>query len=69
MILSKDDLQQVTGYRRASDQARWLTQHGWRFTRNALGRPVVARAELERQLVGSNRAKTTDEPDWSACSG
>jgi hypothetical protein len=43
MFLSEDDLEQLTGYVRASEQVRWLRRHGILFWVNARGRPVVPR--------------------------
>lgn len=64
MILSPDDLSALTGYVRASAQARWLRRHGWRFTVNALGQPIVALAEFNRHMVGGRAGRT--EPDFGA---
>lgn len=67
MIIAASDLQQLTGYQRPSAQVRWLQRHGWRFTVNALGRPVVALAEFNRRMVGGK--VSVQEPNWSALSG
>lgn len=67
MILSPDDLSALTGYIRASAQVRWLRRHGWRFTVNALGRPIVALAEFNRHLVGGRAVGR--EPDFGAIHG
>ncbi len=68
MILPPSALKSVTGYVRASAQARWLRRHGWKFTVNALGEPVVALAEFNRHMVGG-RAASTQEPNWEAMNG
>lgn len=68
MILSPSDLRRQTGYVRASAQARWLRQHGWRFTVNALGEPIVYIAEANRHQVGG-KAASTQEPNWDAMNG
>jgi hypothetical protein len=60
MILAPSEIQQLTGYVRASAQVRWLRSHGWRFTVNALGAPVVAQAEFNRRMVGGKAAKSED---------
>lgn len=57
MILTQSDLHDLTGYVRASAQMRWLRKHGWRFTVNALGQPVVALAEFNRHMVGGRAAQ------------
>ena len=65
--LSSADLEELTGYRRPTAQARWLRRHGYRFTVNALGVPVVAVAEVNRKLVGGTIA--AQEPNWSVLNG
>lgn len=67
MILPASTLQELTGYQRASAQVRWLRRHGWRFTVNALGQPVVALAEFNRRMVGG--AVAVQEPNWNALNG
>ena len=68
MILPSATLRDLTGYTRASAQVRWLRDHGWRFTVNALGDPVVALAEFNRHLVGG-KAAGIQEPNWGAMNG
>lgn len=53
LLLSRDEVQELTGYRQAASQMRWLTDRGWRFAVGADGRPRVMRAESERHLLGS----------------
>jgi hypothetical protein len=60
MIIARADLRDITGYVRASAQARWLRHHGWRFTVNALGEPIVALAEFNRHMVGGKAAKNQE---------
>lgn len=52
LFLSDADLVDLTGYRRAHEQKRWLAARRWKFETNAAGKPRVARAYLERKLVG-----------------
>lgn len=70
MILSPSHIQRLTGYVRYSAQARWLRRHGWRFTVNALGEPIVFVAEANRHQVGG-KAAGIQEPnfDWDAING
>jgi hypothetical protein len=68
MLLSASEIQQLTGYTRASAQVRWLRHHGWRFTVNALGQPTVAVAEFNRHHVGG-KAAAAQEPNWEALNG
>ena len=67
MFLTPADLRNLTGYQRASAQARWLRRHGWRFTVNGLGVPVVSLAECNRHLVGGRAVR--QEPDYEAVNG
>lgn len=64
MFLTPAELQTLTGRQRPSAQVRWLRDHGYRLTVNALGEPVVAIAEANRKLVGGT--KTHQEPNWDA---
>lgn len=68
MILPKSELRPLTGYVRASAQARWLRAHGWKFTVNALGEPVVALAEFNRHMVGG-KASRSQEPNYEGING
>lgn len=67
MFLTPTDLSTLTGYSRCSAQARWLRRHGYKFTVNALGAPVVAVAEFNRHMVGGRAAK--QEPHFEALNG
>lgn len=49
-FLDPDELQTLTGYKRAADQIRWLEQKGVPHMVNRLNRPVVRR-DLETQLA------------------
>lgn len=67
MFLTPSELQTLTGRLRPSAQVRWLRDHGYRLTVNALGEPVVAIAEANRKLVGGG--KQAQEPNWEAMNG
>lgn len=67
MFLTADEIRTLTGRQRPSAQVRWLRQHGYRLTVNALGAPVVAIAEANRKLVGGT--KQAQEPNWEAMNG
>lgn len=54
MFLTPEDVARLTGKARPTAQVRWLRNQGWRFAVNALGHPVVAVAEAERQLVAES---------------
>ncbi len=67
MFLSTSELERLTGKRRPSAQVRWLRAHGFRFTVNGLGEPIVALGEAHRKLVGGVAPR--QEPDWGALNG
>jgi hypothetical protein len=67
-VISGADIVALTGYLRASAQVRWLRGHGWRFSVNALGRPVIATAEWSRKMIGGS-ATQQQEPNWGALNG
>jgi hypothetical protein len=68
MILPPSDIKQLTGFVRASAQARWLRHNGWKFTVNGLGCPIVALAEFNRHMVGGKQAQT-QEPRLEGING
>jgi hypothetical protein len=59
LFLDPNELHELTGYRRAHEQKRWLAARRWKFEENAAGQPRVARAYLERRMVGE---AATSEP-------
>lgn len=67
-VLSDEDIVVLTGYVRASAQVRWLRRHGWRFSVNALGHPVIATAEWSRKMIGGSSTQQL-EPNWNALNG
>lgn len=52
LFLKPEELEALTGYRRPHEQVRWLTTRRWKFEQNRAGAPRVARAYLERRMVG-----------------
>lgn len=50
IFLTADELEQLTGYERPADQARWLRLRAWVFEVNAQRRPIVLRAYAEGRL-------------------
>ena len=68
MFLAPEDIARLTGKARPTAQVRWLRNQGWRFAVNALGHPIVAVAEAERQLVGGG-ARAPRQPRWEALDG
>ena len=57
MFLTSDEVIALTGLHRPHAQAKYLSAHGYRFGRDVQGRVVLARAEVERHLVGGERKR------------
>lgn len=63
LTLTEEELFDLTGRVQPAAQIRWLVREGYRFDRNADGRPKVSRAHyLKRQGVVEKR----QEPNWQA---
>jgi hypothetical protein len=43
MVLTKDELFELTGYKRKKEQARWLREHRFAFEVDCHGNPKVLR--------------------------
>lgn len=66
MLMTDDEIQELTGYKTAKGQIEWLRARGWVFELNRVGRPKVDR-EYYRGKMGNARA--TEEaagPNWAA---
>lgn len=50
LLLTEEDLHQLTGYIRPDAQIRWLKKNGWEFAVSAYKRPKVAFAYAESKL-------------------
>lgn len=57
MFLTREELRDLTDYKRPAEQIRWLTERGYRFEIGASGRPKVLRATLETRLVNTRKTK------------
>lgn len=67
MFLTAQQLEQLTGKKRPSAQARWLRDLGWKFVFNSEGRVIVLEREAERHLVGGGaKERRRTEPDLKA---
>jgi hypothetical protein len=66
LFLFQDDLINLTGYKRPSDQRRWLTQHGWNFEVSATGKNIVLLDEAHAHLLSTKPRGRATEPDLSA---
>ena len=52
LLLTPDELEQITGRKLPKKQAAWLLAKHWQFEVNARGAPVVARTYAEARLSG-----------------
>ena len=62
-MLLREELIELTGYKRRSDQVRWLTERRIPFSINAAGLPVVSRSVANAYLGGRVQEA---EPNWGA---
>lgn len=65
LFLTPSEIKELTGYKRAADQRRWLNRNGWPYALDANDRPKVARSYADRRLSGET-AGVAQEPDFSA---
>ncbi|BCM23822.1 DUF4224 domain-containing protein [Methyloradius palustris] len=66
MFMSPEELIELTDYKLASHQCRWLTEHGYPFDTSASGRPKVLRSYLEQRLCPQTTTSNSNEPDFEA---
>lgn len=60
-LLAREDLVELTDYRRPADQRRWLEREGIPYRVGATGRPKVLWADLVQQ-----EPAVRWEPNWNA---
>lgn len=66
IILTDDELQQLTGRKNKSLQIKWLKENKFCFYVNLLGKPIILRASLNQKVIIENKQK---EPDFGALNG
>jgi hypothetical protein len=64
-FLTDDELIELTGAKRKSNQIRWLTQHRYPHETNANGAPKVLRCYLERRL-GESTKTAGNQPNFGS---
>jgi len=69
LLLSSDELVEVTGYRVSAMQIRWLRGKGWRFEINGNRRPIVARKYVEKMLGCGIPEEQSYKPNFRALQG
>ena len=67
ILLTDDELAELTGARRARQQIEWLDRHGWRYALSRVGKPKVAREFFLRALGASTGSEVTSasSPNWT----
>ena len=71
LLLSPDELIEITGFKVITKQIYWLRAKGWRFEVNGNNRPVVARKYAEKMLGcgGVIEEPTASKPNFRALLG
>lgn len=66
LVLTTEELTDLTGYKAAKQQIEWLRARGWIFEINRVGRPKVDR-EYYRGKMGNVQAEApVAGPNWAA---
>lgn len=64
MLLTPEELADLTDRPQPKRQIEWLTRHGWTFEIGDSGRPKVS-ADYARSKLNGLQVKKQWEPDWS----
>lgn len=54
--LTDDEVSEISGCIRKSDQVDWLTKNGWVFFQNRAGTPKIGRLYARLRMAGINTA-------------
>ncbi len=67
LFLNNEEILELTGFKLATGQCRWLTDHGYPFDTSRSGKPKVLRSYLEQRLCPSLTSKFGfEEPNFAA---
>lgn len=66
LLLTADEIHEITGFKLNRLQVDWLHRKGWRFEINGIGRPVVARKYAEKMLGCADEGATVVRPNFGA---
>jgi hypothetical protein len=64
MLVSKQDIENLTGKVRYSAQAKWLREHGYKIDQRDDGSVILLVDELQSQLLSSPSRTTKKKRDW-----
>jgi uncharacterized protein DUF4224 len=65
MLLTPEELHELTDCARKGDQIEWLRARSWVFEVGITGRPKVDSEEYERHMIGGQRKPHKKGPDTS----
>ena len=68
LLLSREELTELTGTVQAARQRGWLERHGWPYL-NPVGRggyPRVSREVLRQKMSNTKETKTSSRPNFDA---
>ncbi|WP_229751385.1 DUF4224 domain-containing protein [Undibacterium terreum] len=63
--LTHEEIQEISGSARRSDQIAWLQLNGWTFLKNRAGDPIVGRLYARLKLAGINPSSLGASTSWS----
>lgn len=63
-ILNPEEITQITGCARKTDQVRWLEENGWTHHCNKAGIPIVGRLYARLKLAGITPAALATSGGW-----
>lgn len=62
--LSPDEIAEITGCSRRSDQVEWLSCNGWMFHKNKASEPIVGRFYARLKMAGITPAILASRGAW-----
>lgn len=67
MLLTEDDLRELTGYKRYSCQIKWLANNGIKYLVGRDGKPRVCESQIQSLIGSQNKpSKRRAEPNEDA---
>lgn len=72
LFLTSDELEELTGFKSALGQARWLDQNRWRYALTCSKKPRVARDYFHERVgaraggTSGNQRATAEQPNFAA---
>lgn len=60
-----NEVSEITGFQRKSDQADWLSRNGWIFHVNNAGHPIIGRMYARLRLAGITSHNLVTHSLWN----